>query len=118
MGLVFSILVLVLMVGALIDIITARATRWHLPKVFWIILVIIVPLAGSPSGSSSDASTTGRDPAAAPAERRPARLRPPAVAAADTRSTEQQIADLDREIEEWRLRGDREAQQQDGTDAG
>ncbi|MBN9157577.1 MULTISPECIES: PLD nuclease N-terminal domain-containing protein [unclassified Microbacterium] len=122
MGLVFSILVLVLMVGALIDIITRRDDQVkHLPKVFWIILVIIVPLAGSLIwflvGREYDGEGI-RLPR--PRERRPA---PPAPSGpsrpADTRSTEQQIADLDREIEEWRLRAEIEKRKkQDGTDAG
>ncbi|WP_295033838.1 PLD nuclease N-terminal domain-containing protein [uncultured Microbacterium sp.] len=122
MGLVFSILVLVLTVGALIDIITRRDDQVkHLPKVFWIILVIIVPLAGSLIwflvGREYDGEGI-RLPR--PRERRPA---PPAPSGpsrpADTRSTEQQIADLDREIEEWRLRAEIEKRKkQDGTDAG
>ena len=122
MGLVFSILVLVLLVGALIDIITRRDDQVkHLPKVFWIILVIIVPLAGSLIwflvGREYDGEGI-RLPR--PRERRPA---PPAPSApsppGDTRSTEQQIADLDREIEEWRLRAEIDKRKkQDETDAG
>ena len=122
MGLVFSILVLVLMVGALIDIITRRDDQVkHLPKVFWIILVIIVPLAGSLIwflvGREYDGEGI-RLPR--PRERRPASPAPSAPShPADTRSTEQQIADLDREIEEWRLRAEIEKRKkQDETDAG
>ncbi|WP_251446670.1 MULTISPECIES: PLD nuclease N-terminal domain-containing protein [unclassified Microbacterium] len=122
MGLVFSILVLVLMVGALIDIITRRDDQVkHLPKVFWIILVIIVPLAGSLIwflvGREYDGEGI-RLPR--PRERRPASPAPSAPSPpADTRSTEQQIADLDREIEEWRLRAEIEKRKkQDGTDVG
>ena len=48
MAVLFSILMLALLIGALIDIITRRDDQVkHLPKVFWIILVILVPLAGS-----------------------------------------------------------------------
>ena len=122
MGLVFSILVLVLLVGALIDIITRRDDQVkHLPKVFWIILVIIVPLAGSLIwflvGREYDGEGI-RLPR--PRERRPASPAPSAPShPADTRSTEQQIADLDREIEEWRLRAEIDKRKkQDETDAG
>ncbi|MBS1675733.1 MAG: PLDc N-terminal domain-containing protein [Actinobacteria bacterium] len=123
MGVVFSVLVLALMVGALIDVITRRDDQVkHLPKVFWIILVILLPLAGSLIwflvGREYDGEgirlprLRERARPAAP----PAPVGPPA----DTRSTEQQIADLDREIEEWRLRAEIEKRkkQQDEADAG
>ncbi|KJL21625.1 hypothetical protein RL72_02589 [Microbacterium azadirachtae] len=121
MGLVFSILVLVLMIGALIDIITRRDDQVkHLPKVFWVILVIILPLAGSLIwflvGREYDGEGI-RLPR--PRERRadpPAAATPPPPS--DTRSTEQQIADLDREIEEWRLRAEIEKRKKQQGEEG
>lgn len=123
MGVVFSILMLVLMIGALIDIITRRDDQVkHLPKAFWIILVILLPLAGSLIwflvGREYDGEGI-RLP-----QRRERRPAPPAPMApsrpVDTRSTEQQIADLDREIEEWRLRAelDKRKKQQSEDDPG
>jgi len=121
MGLVFSILVLVLMICALIDIITRRDDQVkHLPKVFWVILVIILPLAGSLIwflvGREYDGEGI-RLPR--PRERRadppaPATPSPPS----DARSTEQQIADLDREIEEWRLRAEIEKRKKQQGEEG
>lgn len=110
MVILFSVLLLALMIGALIDIVTRPDDQVkHLPKVFWIILVVIVPLAGSivwflvgREYGEGGVSIPRRERRAAPF-RAPAA--PPAPAA-DPRSTEQQIADLDREIEEWRLRAE------------
>ena len=123
MGVVFSILLLALMIGALIDIITRRDDQVnHLAKVFWIILVILLPLAGSLIwflvGREYDGEGI-RLP-----QRRERRPGPPPPSEpsrpVDTRSTEQQIADLDREIEEWRLRAEIEKRkkQQGEKDAG
>lgn len=124
MGVLFSILLLALLIGALIDIITRRDDQVkHLPKAFWIILVILIPLAGSLIwflvGREYDSegirltrpSRARRSAPSAPAE--------PAEPA-DTRTTEQQIADLDREIEEWRLRAEIEKRKKDhgGSAAG
>ena len=48
MAVLFSILMLALLIGALVDIITRRDDQVkYLPKAFWIILVILIPLAGS-----------------------------------------------------------------------
>jgi hypothetical protein len=48
MYLVFSALLLLLMIGALADIITRDADRVrHLPKMAWVIIVILIPLVGS-----------------------------------------------------------------------
>ena len=109
MAILFSVLLLALTIGALIDIITRPDDQVkHLPKVFWIILVILLPLAGSViwflvGRDYGDAGVRiprmRRD---APAAASPAPPGPPA----DTRTTEQQIADLDKEIEEWRLRAE------------
>lgn len=102
-----SILVIALMIGALVDIITRDDSQVkHLPKMVWIIIVILLPLIGSLLWF-----TIGREygeagirlprmQRAAPPVHTETRPAPPV----DTRTTEQQIADLDREIEEWRLR--------------
>lgn len=110
MAVLFSILTLALMVGAIIDIITRRDDQVkYLPKVIWIILVLLIPLAGSLIwflvGREYDREGIRL---ARPSRQRPARpsAAPTPSAPVDTRSTEQQIADLDREIEEWRLRAE------------
>ncbi|WP_424937487.1 MULTISPECIES: PLD nuclease N-terminal domain-containing protein [Bacteria] len=123
MPILFSVLLLALTIGALIDIITRPDDQVkHLPKVFWIILVILVPLAGSiiwflvgrdygDRGVRIPRMQRGAAASAAPA--------PPAPPV-DTRTTEQQIADLDREIEEWRLRAEiekRKREQEEGDTA-
>lgn len=48
MYVVISVLLLVLLIAALADIITSDPSRIrHLPKMFWIIIVILMPLVGS-----------------------------------------------------------------------
>lgn len=106
-----SILILALMIGALIDVILRDESQVkHLPKMVWVIIVVLLPLIGSILWF-----TLGRDygeggvslPRMPRREARPQRSAPATAqqtAPADTRTTEQQIADLDREIEEWRLR--------------
>ncbi len=47
MSVVFSVFVVMLMVGALVDMITLDASRVkYLPKMAWIIIVILIPLIG------------------------------------------------------------------------
>jgi len=118
MPFLFSLLVIALMIGALIDIITRDSTLVkHLPKLAWIVIVILLPLVGSvlwfaigreygDSGIQIPRMRRAERPAA-PTDVRPA---PPR----DTRTTEQQIADLDREIEEWRLRQEIEKRRDEG----
>ena len=122
MGVVFSILVLALLIGALIDIVTRRDDQVkHLPKVFWIILVIIVPLAGSLIWFLVGREYDGEG-IRLPRPSRERRPSPPSSSApsrpGDTRSTEQQIADLDREIEEWRLRAEIEKRKDQQGETG
>lgn len=118
MAFLFSLLVIALMIGALIDIITRDSSLVKfLPKLAWIIIVILLPLIGGllwfglgreygESGIQMPRMRRAERPAA-PTDVRPA---PPR----DNRTTEQQIADLDREIEEWRLR--QEIEKNRGTD--
>lgn len=119
MPFVFSLLVIALMIGALIDIITREdAQVRYLPKMVWIILVVLLPLIGSILWFA-----LGREYAEAgmrmPRMPRPApQARPePPPARVDTRSTEQQLADLEREIEEWRLREEIEKRKRERGEA-
>lgn len=122
MSLVFSLLVIALMVGAMVDIIRREDSQVRfLPKLAWLIIVILLPLIGSLlwfAIGREYADEGLRIPRLRAAGRTPRRSGPPTVAPpappADTRSTEQQIADLDREIEEWRLRAEIEKRKREG----
>ncbi len=98
-----SALIFALTVGALIDIITRdNGQIKHLPKIFWIILVVIMPVIGSilwfavgreyttpiNLGSFGDPRRRAAEP-----QQHTRTPGPP------TRSTEQELAELDREIE-------------------
>ncbi|MGW8481652.1 PLDc N-terminal domain-containing protein [Microbacterium sp. NPDC055903] len=110
---VLSLLIIALMIGALIDIITRDSSQVRfLPKMAWIILVILLPLIGSILWFALGREW-GDSGISVPRMPRPNRAPRPSprdqIAPAppvDTRTTEQQIADLDREIEEWRLRAE------------
>ncbi|MFT4279685.1 PLDc N-terminal domain-containing protein [Microbacterium sp.] len=118
---VFSLLVLVGMVFAVVDIILRDESQVrHLPKMVWLFLVILLPLLGTilwfAIGREYPERQAPRPPQFAPWASEPA---PPAAAPRDTRTTEQQLADLEREIEEDRLRAEiarRRAQQQGTAD--
>lgn len=103
-----ALLVFVIMVAALIDAITRRDDQVrHLPKFAWIVFIVLLPLVGSilwfalgrEWGSAPEAMSFGdprrwsREPEA-PAAASPVR---------DTRTTEQQLADLEREEHAARL---------------
>ncbi|WP_217181874.1 PLDc N-terminal domain-containing protein [Streptomyces sp. AC495_CC817] len=119
MPFLFTILVVALMIGALVDIITRDDSQVkHLPKMVWIIIVILLPLIGSLLwfGIGREYGDGGiriprlrREAPQAPTQAPP--MRP-----VDTRTTEQQIADLDREIEEWRLREEIEKRKHERDD--
>lgn len=122
MPFLFSLLVIALMVGALVDIIRREDSQVRfLPKMAWIIIVILLPLIGSLLwfAIGREYSEAGlRIPRMRPAARPPMpqpEQRP--MHPADNRSTEQQIADLDREIEEWRLRQEIERRKRDSGDS-
>lgn len=102
---VLAFLVFALMVFAIIDaIIRPQDQVKHLPKFAWILIVIALPLVGSVLWF-----TLGREWQTAPREtmsfgdpRRWSREQPatpPPSPGRDTRSTAQQLADLEREIE-------------------
>jgi hypothetical protein len=107
---VFSLLVLAAMVFAVVDIIMRDdALIKHMPKALWLILVILLPALGAilwftiGRERGEDESRPVRIPRPRPAASAPpsAPIRP-----RDTRTTEQQLADLEREIEQDRLRAE------------
>ncbi|MFF2389600.1 PLDc N-terminal domain-containing protein [Agromyces sp. NPDC058104] len=116
MPFVFTILTLAALVYALVDIIMRDESEVkQLPKFGWILLVVLLPLIGTVLWF-----TLGRDYSSAP------RPRPRFAAAAgaqaapvapqahvvprspDGRTTEEQLADLDREIEYYEKRAELE----------
>lgn len=124
MGFLIWLITLALMVFSLVDIIRRDDSQVkHMPKFVWLLLVVLLPLVGSvlwfaigreyPEsgirlGRPSHQRTAPSPPAAPPVR-------------VDTRTTEEQIADLDREIEEWRLRQEIEKRKRDrgeSTDSG
>ncbi len=121
MPFLFSLLVIALMIGALVDIIRRDDAQVRfLPKMGWIVIVILLPLIGGllwfaigREYSEAGLRIPRMRPSARPAARRP---EPRQSAPVDSRSTEQQIADLDREIEEWRLRQEIEKRRHEGGD--
>lgn len=121
MQFLLSLIVLALMVFSLVDIIRRDdAQVRHMPKFVWLLLVILLPFIGSvlwfaigreyPEGGirlgrpAREAASTSASPVVPQAP-------------VDTRSTEQQIADLDREIEEWRLRQEVEKRKRERGDS-
>jgi hypothetical protein len=107
MYLVVSMISVLLLVVALVDIITKQDSQvQHLPKLVWVLLVVFLPLIGSvlwfaigrERGTSSPRGSFGdprrwRAPAQTPTT---PRIDP---AAHRITTTEQELADLDREIE-------------------
>jgi xanthine/uracil permease len=110
MAVVFPAIVLAAMVFALVDII--MRDEWqvrHLPKFGWVLLVILLPLIGTAlwfaigREYSRSSSPTGFGAVFGPR----AQTSAPQASVA-TSSTEQQLADLDREIEYYRRRAELE----------
>lgn len=126
MPFLFSILVIVLMVGALVDIIKREDSQVRfLPKMAWIVIVILLPLIGGllwfaigREYSEAGLRIPRMRPAGRPSKRPAPQPAPPPSAPVDTRTTEQQIADLDREIEEWRLRAELEKRRRESGGEG
>ncbi len=116
----FSLLVVAATVFAVVDIITRDEGQVrHMPKVVWLLLVILLPLLGVvlwftigreyPERDRPVRSPRGyADPPPAPSAPMPPR---------DTRTTEQQLADLEREIEQERRRAEARRRAQDGQSA-
>ena len=104
-------MLLITLLLALIDIITRDQSQVkHLPKVVWVFLVVLLPLIGTilwftvgREWNFSQASNVSfGDP------RRSGGFAPPvqrAPSPRDSRTTEEQLADLDREIEFYRNQG-------------
>lgn len=121
MGFVLSLIVLALMAFALVDIIRRDdAQVKYMPKFVWMLLVVLLPFIGSmlwfgigreyPEGGIQISRPSRRE------RSRPTAAPPAPVIPVDTRTTEQQIADLDREIEEWRLREEIEKRRRERED--
>ncbi|GAB3605084.1 hypothetical protein GCM10027413_04930 [Conyzicola nivalis] len=97
MSLVLPLLVLALVVGALVDIITRpEGEVKHLPKMVWILLVVFLPLIGSIVWFVAGHDYTPQreyvsfgDP----------RRHEPKPTEREFRTTEQELADLEAEIE-------------------
>jgi len=103
MSIVFSVVLFALLIGALVDIILRSDEQVkHLPKIVWVLLVVFLPLIGSilwftigrEYNQRVDLGSFG-DP------RRREKAARTASAAPTTRAktTEEELADLDREIE-------------------
>lgn len=107
-----SVLVIAIMVVALVDIIRRDDSQVkHLPKVMWVIIVILLPVIGTALWFA-----LGRVyPEGGPRMPRPATRTAPAPAPPrrQERTTEQQLADLEREIEEDRLRRELDRKRRD-----
>lgn len=122
MPFLFTLLIIGLMVFAVVDIIRRDDSQVrYLPRIVWLLLAVIVPLLGSvlwfalgrvyPEGGIQ----IGRPSRRSKAPTRPSAPMAPVVPL-DTRTTEEQIADLDREIEEWRLRQEIEKRKHERED--
>ncbi|WP_065570189.1 PLD nuclease N-terminal domain-containing protein [Microbacterium oleivorans] len=103
-----SLVVLAGMIFALIDIITRdQSLVKHMPKTVWLFVVIVLPFLGTvlwfAIGREYPQREVRRAPQFAPWASEPAAA---PVRTPDARSTEQQLADLEREIEEERLRAE------------
>ena len=121
---VFPVILLAAMVIALIDII--MRDDWqvrHLPKFGWILLVILLPLIGTLLwfllGREYGGASAGEGIGSLMAQRSAQGSRSPVPPAPQPSTTEQQLADLDREIEYYQRRAelDRLKREADG-DAG
>ncbi len=112
MPVLFTLLTLAFLIVTLIDVIRRDDGQVkYLPKVAWVIIVILIPLIGGalwwaigreyPPHLPRPAVTGYRAPAAAPQP-------------SDARTTEEQLAALEREIEEDRLRAEIERRRREG----
>ena len=123
MPFLFTLLTIGLMVFAVVDIIRRDDSDVrYMPRFVWLLLVVLIPLLGSilwfalgrvyPEGGIQ----LGRPSRREKTQPRPSEPAAPVVPL-DTRTTEQQIADLDREIEEWRLREEIEKRKKERGDS-
>lgn len=115
MPFLFSILTVAGMVIALVDLIMRDESQIkNLPKFAWILLVILLPLIGTilwftlgREYSSAGAGLGGFTPAGR-AHSTPTPQQSAPSRSFDARSTEEQLADLDREIEYYEKRAELE----------
>ncbi|QAY58614.1 hypothetical protein ET475_00405 [Microbacterium protaetiae] len=121
MSIVFTLLVVAATVFAVVDIIVRDEGQIkHMPKALWLLLVILLPLIGVILWFTIGREYADGAPRMPRLQRRPRSARPPASLPApmmpsrprDTRTTEQQLADLEREIEEDRRRAELRRRQQ------
>lgn len=119
-----TILTIAVMVFALVDIIVRPDDEVkHLPKLVWVILVVILPIVGSIVWFVAGREYAGGGISMRRMQRQAPPVQaqqwaPPPAHNIDTRTTEQQIADLDREIEEWRLREEIAKKERERGEAG
>jgi hypothetical protein len=107
MYLIVSLLTIGLVVFSLVDIITHQDSQVkYLPKIVWVLLVVFLPLIGSVLWfvlGRDHGDATAQPRYSAPAERSSTPSRPNvpfgSAPVARPRTTEEQLADLDREIE-------------------
>ncbi|MFD5215876.1 PLDc N-terminal domain-containing protein [Microbacterium sp. NPDC058345] len=125
MGFLIWLVTLALTVFSLVDIIRRDDSQVkHMPKFVWLLLVVLLPLIGSVLwfAIGREYPENGIQLGRAPRQRTAPSPQPAAPPVrVDTRSTEEQIADLDREIEEWRLRQEiekRKHQRGESSDSG
>ncbi|WEG09983.1 PLD nuclease N-terminal domain-containing protein [Microbacterium horticulturae] len=127
MAYVFPLLVLAAMIFAVVDIIMRDDAQIRfMPKALWLILVILVPLVGVILWFVLGREHVGgSEPVVRmPRPRAPRRAEPPTAPPVppgpgyDRRTTEQQLADLEREIEEERLRAELRRRKQGGERSG
>jgi hypothetical protein len=101
MYVVVSVVTLLLVIGALADIITRQDGQVkHLPKLVWVMLVVFLPLIGSILWFTIGREYSG--PAAGAFDVRPASRQHPEPAVpvrGRTESTEEQLLRVEREIE-------------------
>lgn len=112
MPFVFTILTLAALVYALVDILMRDESEVkHLPKFGWVLLVVLLPLIGTVLWFvfGRERASAGRRDVAGPAHATPRPAPQPAPRhPADARTTEEQLADLDREIEYYEKRAELE----------
>ena len=124
MAVVFPVIVLAAMVFALVDII--MRDEWqvkHLPKFGWVLLVILIPLIGTLLWFLLGREYSGASPTSALGAAfapRPQALAQTELFSRDSRTTEEQLAELDREIEYYQRRAELERlkREVDGEPAG
>lgn len=103
MSIVISVVLFALLIGALVDIILRSDDQVkHLPKIVWVLLVVFLPLIGSilwftigrEYSQTIDLGTFGD-----PRRREKAARSGSAAPTMRAKTTEEELADLDREIE-------------------